>query len=85
MSSVAAKSSAVRFFFFFFLRARHLIIMNYYELEMTELSSHLSAETKKYAKNTKNLNLQLLYRKYGPAAIVGFVVLLVLYLRWAYF
>jgi len=52
---------------------------------MTEMSGTLSMESRKYMQSAKHLNLQLLYRKYGPPAIVGLVILLVLYLRWYWF
>ncbi|EPZ33749.1 snare-like protein [Rozella allomycis CSF55] len=48
--------------------------------KMTEISSKLSEESKKYAKEARNLNLMAMYRKYGPPAIVVFIVLVVLYL-----
>ena len=48
---------------------------------MQQASSQLVEDSKKYLKDTKNLNLQALYRKYGPPVIVIAVVLLVLYVR----
>ena len=54
-------------------------------LELMEGSSQLSQESRKYAKDAKNLNMQLLYRQYGPPAVVAIVILLVLYIRiWWY-
>jgi vesicle transport protein SEC22 len=46
---------------------------------MSEISSKLSEESKKYAKEAKQLNLQALYRKYGPPVIVVTIVLFVFY------
>ena len=37
---------------------------------MQQASSQLVEDSKKYLKDTKNLNLQALYRKYGPPVIV---------------
>ena len=54
-------------------------------MEMTEISGQLSSESRKYAKDAKNLNLQLLYRKYGPPLIVFLIVLLVIYVRLWWF
>ena len=54
-------------------------------IEMTEISGQLSSESRKYAKDAKNLNLQLLYRKYGPPLIVFLIVLLVIYVRLWWF
>lgn len=53
--------------------------------EMTELSMQLTSESRKYVKNTRQLNLQLLYRKYGPPLVVALVVIIVLYVRFAFF
>jgi vesicle transport protein SEC22 len=50
--------------------------------QMSNLSSQLAADSKKYLKDAKHLNLQALYRKYGPPVIVVFVVLLVIYVRF---
>ncbi|KAJ3117347.1 SNAP receptor [Phlyctochytrium bullatum] len=51
---------------------------------MSTLSSHLSQESKKYLKDAKKLNMQALYQKYGPPAIVAVVVLLVLWIRFVW-
>ncbi|KAI8852685.1 Longin-like domain-containing protein, partial [Chytridium lagenaria] len=48
---------------------------------MSTLSSQLSQESKKYMKDAKKLNLQALYQKYGPPALVAAVVLVVLWIR----
>ncbi|OAJ40380.1 hypothetical protein BDEG_24124 [Batrachochytrium dendrobatidis JEL423] len=50
--------------------------------DMSAISQNLSAESKKYLKDTRHLNLQALYQKYGPPAIVVGVVTIVLYLRF---
>lgn len=52
---------------------------------MTEISGQLSSESRKFAKDAKNLNLQLLYRKYGPPVIVLLIVIIVLYVRFWWF
>ncbi|KAJ3066205.1 SNAP receptor [Podochytrium sp. JEL0797] len=52
---------------------------------MSTMSSQLSEKSKKYMKDSKKLNLQALYQKYGPPAIVAGVVLLVLFLRFYWF
>ena len=52
---------------------------------MTEMSGHLSAESRKYMNSAKKINLQLLYRKYGPAVVVGLVIVVVLYIRLYWF
>ncbi|KAJ3393117.1 SNAP receptor [Entophlyctis sp. JEL0112] len=49
---------------------------------MSHVSSQLQAESKKYMKASKQLNLQALYQKYGPPAIVAGVVLFVIILRF---
>ena len=52
---------------------------------MTSMSETLSSESRKYMNSAKNLNLQLLYRKYGPPAVVALVILLVLFIRLYWF
>jgi vesicle transport protein SEC22 len=52
---------------------------------MTEMSGNLSMESRKYLQSTKTLNLQLLYRKYGPPAVVVAVIVLVLVVRYYWF
>lgn len=49
------------------------------------MSNNLSMESRKYAKDAKDLNFQLLYRQYGPVAIVAIVVLLVIIIRLWFF
>ena len=49
---------------------------------MSTLSQTLSSESKKFLKDTKRLNLQALYQKYGPPIVVILLVLLVLWVRW---
>ena len=53
--------------------------------EMTDLSEKLKNDSKDYYKGTKNLNLQMLYRKYGPPTIVMAIVFFVLYIRFYWF
>ncbi|KAJ3227035.1 SNAP receptor [Chytriomyces hyalinus] len=49
---------------------------------MATMSQQLKSQSDKYKKQSKSLNMQALYQKYGPVAIVGGVVLLVLLLRF---
>ncbi|TPX33777.1 hypothetical protein SmJEL517_g03417 [Synchytrium microbalum] len=52
---------------------------------MSNLSQNLAQESKKYLKDSKNLNLQLLYQKYGPPIIVVLIVIAVMMLRYYLF
>ena|SRR6185312_17060362 len=52
--------------------------------KMSNLSDQLRYESQKYKKSARDLNLQLLYRKYGPFAVIGFVVFVVIAWRWWY-
>ena len=52
---------------------------------MTQMSSSLSAESKKYAGRARDLSRAALFKKYAPAAVVAAVVLLVLFLRSRFF
>lgn len=51
--------------------------------------SHISGELKDNAKifkdKARHLNLQALYRKYGPPVAIGLVILFVILLRYYYF
>ncbi|KAI8913987.1 hypothetical protein PhCBS80983_g02996 [Powellomyces hirtus] len=49
---------------------------------MSIQSKDLSAQSKSYLRDTKQLNLQALYQKYGPPVIVLGIVMIVLYLRF---
>ncbi|KAJ3320484.1 SNAP receptor [Boothiomyces sp. JEL0866] len=49
---------------------------------MSQNSQNLSFESKKYLQDTKTLNWQALYQKYGPPIIVLSVVTLVFYIRF---
>jgi vesicle transport protein SEC22 len=49
---------------------------------MEQMSSSLVSDSKKFEKTSKYVNLQYLYRTYGPLVIVLLVVLLVLYFRF---
>ena len=46
------------------------------------MSNTLSAESRKYAGKSKNLARQALIKKYLPLAVVGLVVILVLWYRF---
>ena len=50
--------------------------------DVSQLSSRIASESKKYARNANQLNLQLLWHQYGPLAIVAVVVILFVYIRW---
>jgi len=53
--------------------------------KMSSLSDQLRYESQKYKKSARDLNLQLLYRKYGPPAVILLVFFLVIYWRfWWY-
>ncbi|KAI9027958.1 Longin-like domain-containing protein [Hyaloraphidium curvatum] len=49
---------------------------------MSHLSQSLSSESKKFLKDTRRLNLQALYQKYGPPIVVVLLVIAVLWIRW---
>ncbi|RKO98951.1 hypothetical protein CXG81DRAFT_28254 [Caulochytrium protostelioides] len=49
---------------------------------MSDLSSNLAAESKKYLKDAKNLNLFALYQKYGIPAILLLVFVFFIWLRF---
>ncbi|KAG9289819.1 hypothetical protein G9A89_015399 [Geosiphon pyriformis] len=50
--------------------------------KMSSLSDQLRYESQKYKKSARDLNLQLLYRKYGPPAVILLVFFLVIYWRY---
>jgi vesicle transport protein SEC22 len=52
--------------------------------KMSLLSSTLSEDSRKYLKSAKNLNWEMLKRKYGPPLVVLFIVLVFLYIwiKW---
>ncbi|KAJ1969761.1 SNAP receptor [Dimargaris xerosporica] len=52
---------------------------------MDTMSENLRAQSLKYRRDARNLNLQALYRKYGIPAIVILVFLLLIYVRLAWF
>ena len=45
--------------------------------KLSDLTSHLSMESKRYAKDARMLNLRAMYRKYAPIVITLIVVFLV--------
>lgn len=47
---------------------------------MSLLSSNLSQDSRKYLRDTRKLNLLLLWRTYGPVSIMGLVFILVIYI-----
>ena len=50
--------------------------------KLSEYSSRLTSESKKFSRDARNLNLQALYRKYGPLVIVVFIILFIIYWWW---
>lgn len=44
---------------------------------LADLTSHLSAESKKYATDARMLNLRAMYRKYAPLVVTLIVVFLI--------
>merc|ERR1712072_346310 len=52
---------------------------------VTRMSSTLSYESRKYKKNAKALSRQALIKKYMPFAIIGGVILFVLFFRWLFY
>ncbi|KAI9144718.1 Longin-like domain-containing protein [Paraphysoderma sedebokerense] len=53
--------------------------------KMSMMSDNLRDSTLKFRKESRQLNIQALYRKYGPPVIIFLVVAFVLYLRWYWF
>lgn len=53
--------------------------------KMSAMSEQLFGHSKKYFSHTRKLNLQFLYRKYGPILIVSLIVLVLLYIRFKWF
>lgn len=62
-------------------RGEHLTRNCVSYIEMEDKSKNLQYETKKYLQDSKQLNLNAFYQKYGPPAVIGIVVLLVFYVR----
>jgi vesicle transport protein SEC22 len=52
---------------------------------VSRMSSTLSYESRKYKKNAKALSRQALIKKYMPFAIIGGVILFVLFFRWLFY
>jgi len=52
---------------------------------MSELSSKLSSESKKYLKDAKKLNWMAIYQKYGPLIAVFLFIVIILYIRFKWF
>jgi vesicle transport protein SEC22 len=51
---------------------------------MSLLSSNLSQESKKYLRDTRNLNLMLLWRHYGPMIVIAVALILFIYVYWRF-
>lgn len=58
------------------------IHLRFFVTGMDDMSSKIKADSEKYRKSAKNLNLMALYQKYGPPAIVISLILVVLYIRF---
>eukprot|EP01134_Creolimax_fragrantissima_P001476 CFRG1476T1 len=52
---------------------------------VSDMASHMSEASKQYYKDAKYVNLQELYRKYGPVAIFCLIIVVLLYLRYSWF
>uniref|UniRef100_A0A0D3GDU6 Longin domain-containing protein n=1 Tax=Oryza barthii TaxID=65489 RepID=A0A0D3GDU6_9ORYZ len=57
------------------------VLCGYFILEVTEMSTRLTSDTRIYADKAKDLNRQALIRKYAPVAIVIGVVLMLFWLK----
>lgn len=51
---------------------------------MSLLSSNLSSESRKFAKDARQLNIDMLYRKYGPPSIVLAIIIVFIWIwyKW---
>jgi vesicle transport protein SEC22 len=52
---------------------------------MSTISGELKDSAKLFKDKARHLNLQALYRKYGPPAAIATVILLVLLMRYYFF
>jgi vesicle transport protein SEC22 len=52
---------------------------------MSTISGELKDSAKMFKDKARHLNLQALYRKYGPPAIIASFILLVLLIRYYWF
>lgn len=52
--------------------------------QMSLLSSTLSSESRRFVKDARQLNLDMLYRKYGPPTIVLLIIVFLIYIwyKW---
>uniref|UniRef100_A0A7S0YQF9 Uncharacterized protein n=1 Tax=Polytomella parva TaxID=51329 RepID=A0A7S0YQF9_9CHLO len=48
---------------------------------MSQISNSLAVESKQYARKAKDIHRQALIRKYGPLAVIVFVIILVFWIR----
>ena len=53
--------------------------------KMRLISEGLSADSKRYMQDTRYLNLQAMYQKYGPLVFIVSLFLLILYVYWKFF
>lgn len=49
---------------------------------LAEISSHLTSESKRYARKTQDLHWQALYEKYGTPMVAVVLMILILYIWW---
>lgn len=52
---------------------------------MSHISGELKDSAKMFKDKARHLNLQALYRKYGPPVIIALVILVVMFIRYNYF
>lgn len=65
-------------------RARHSPFI-FFHAGMSHISGELKDSAKMFKDKARHLNLQALYRKYGPPVIIATVILLVFTVRYYYF
>lgn len=51
---------------------------------MTLLSSNLSTESKRFAKDARQINIDMMMKTYGPAAVVIFILLIFVWIWYRY-
>jgi vesicle transport protein SEC22 len=54
-------------------------------IEMSHISGELKDSAKMFKDKARHLNLQALYRKYGPPVVIALVIMGVMLLRYYYF
>jgi vesicle transport protein SEC22 len=61
----------------------HPLPMAYFSTGMSHLSTSLRSETEKYHRAARNINFQAMVRQYAPIAVIVFIVLILLWWRFA--